>query len=429
MLLARLGYYTEEEFYNLVYKVMTVKGEDGKVLKDENGNKVHDPRYNPDLDVKYFDYDKLLGEDKVFTWYPNDSIFTKNENPFTSQISPFSYNHSADNVTGEGVSLKVTGILVANEETSYGCLSSGIYYTEALTNHVLDANRESEIVKYVNEKGDITSTKYMGMNVGVYYEYEYRLLNADENGSFEGKDVAFVGKTFGIEDMMSSMGSGGAGGGSNGGSGSGGAGNIDISEMKTISARMLGGVDLANSISVYPNSFDEKSLVTDWLDAWNADEDKANVTYTDTLELIIDMVNTMIKIVSYALIAFTSVSLVVSTVMIGIITYVSVVERIKEIGVIRSLGGRKKDVAHLFNAETFIIGFLAGLIGVITTYLISLAVNLILKPLIGYAHIAALPFTDAIVLITLSVALTLISGLIPASRAAKQDPVVALRTE
>jgi putative ABC transport system permease protein len=269
----------------------------------------------------------------------------------------------------------------------------------------------------------------MGMNVGVYYEYDYRLLNADENGSFEGKDVAFVGKTFGIEDMMSSIGSGGAGGGSTGGSGSGGTGNIDISEMKTISARMLGGVDLANSISVYPNSFDEKSLVTDWLDAWNADEDKANVTYTDTLELIIDMVNTMIKIVSYALIAFTSVSLVVSTVMIGIITYVSVVERIKEIGVIRSLGGRKKDVAHLFNAETFIIGFLAGLIGVITTYLISLAVNLILKPLIGYAHIAALPFTDAIVLITLSVALTLISGLIPASRAAKQDPVVALRTE
>jgi hypothetical protein len=278
---------------------MTVKGEDGKVLKDENGNKVHDPRYNPDLDVKYFDYDKLLGEDKVFTWYPNDSIFTKNENPFTSQISPFSYNHSADNVTGEGVSLKVTGILVANENTSYGCLSSGIYYTEALTNHILEANKDSEIVKYVNEKGDITSTKYMGMNVGVYYEYDYRLLNADENGSFEGKDVAFVGKTFGIEDMMSSMGSGGAGGGgSTGGSGSGGAGNIDISEMKTISARMLGGVDLANSISIYPNSFDEKSLVTDWLDAWNADEDKANVTYTDTLELIIDMVNTMIETIT-----------------------------------------------------------------------------------------------------------------------------------
>jgi putative ABC transport system permease protein len=141
------------------------------------------------------------------------------------------------------------------------------------------------------------------------------------------------------------------------------------------------------------------------------------------------MINTMIDVISYALIAFTSVSLVVSTVMIGIITYVSVVERIKEIGVIRSLGGRKKDVSHLFNAETFIIGFLAGLIGVGATYLISVIVNLILKPLIGYAHIAALPFNQAVLMIILSVSLTLVSGLIPASSAAKKDPVVALRTE
>ena len=141
------------------------------------------------------------------------------------------------------------------------------------------------------------------------------------------------------------------------------------------------------------------------------------------------MINTMIDVISYALIAFTSVSLVVSTVMIGIITYVSVVERIKEIGVIRSLGGRKKDVSHLFNAETFIIGSLAGLIGVGGTYLISLIVNVILKPLIGYSRIAALPFGQAVLLIILSIGLTLISGLIPASSAAKKDPVVALRTE
>ena len=137
----------------------------------------------------------------------------------------------------------------------------------------------------------------------------------------------------------------------------------------------------------------------------------------------------MIDVVSYALIAFTSISLVVSTVMIGIITYVSVVERIKEIGVIRSLGGRKKDVSHLFNAETFIIGLLAGLIGVGTTYVVSAIINVILKPLIGYASIAALPISDAIMLILLSVGLTCISGLIPASSAAKKDPVIALRTE
>jgi putative ABC transport system permease protein len=207
-------------------------------------------------------------------------------------------------------------------------------------------------------------------------------------------------------------------------------------------ARNLGGYDLANSIKIYPLSFDDKDLVTQYLNQWNDEKAtitvngveitpdmRQEVTYTDTLELVISMVNTMIDVVSYALIAFTSVSLVVSTVMIGIITFVSVVERIKEIGVIRSLGGRKKDVSHLFHAETFIIGLLSGIIGVGVTYLISAIVNLCLKDLIGYAHIAALPVSNAIILICLSVALTLISGLIPAKSAANRDPVVALRTE
>jgi putative ABC transport system permease protein len=115
--------------------------------------------------------------------------------------------------------------------------------------------------------------------------------------------------------------------------------------------------------------------------------------------------------------------------MIGIITYVSVVERIKEIGVIRSLGGRKKDVSYLFNAETFIIGTLAGLIGIIATYLISGIVNMILAPIINYSSIANLPVSQAILLVILSIGLTLISGLIPSRSAAKKDPVVALRTE
>jgi putative ABC transport system permease protein len=215
-----------------------------------------------------------------------------------------------------------------------------------------------------------------------------------------------------------------------------------VEDKRDLLIRNLGGNDIANSIFIYPNSFDEKNLVTDYLDKWNSTEgdvtvngtvikaeDRTSVTYTDTLELIISMINTMIDVVSYALIAFTSISLVVSTVMIGIITYVSVVERIKEIGVIRSLGGRKKDVSHLFNAETFIIGSLAGILGVAVTYVISLIVNMILKPLIGYSQIAALPANEAVVLVLLSIGLTLISGLIPASSAAKKDPVVALRTE
>ena len=426
LLLARLGYYSEEEFYNLVYKA------------------AGDERYDPSLDVTYFEYDELLSEEKTITWYPNDAIFTK-KTGMMAQASPFGYEPDAANITADGVELKVTGILIANAGTTYGSLSSGIYYTEALTEHMLRENAESEIVKYVEENGDITSMSYGVMPIGVYYTYSYRPFYPEEGMPEVLKEIAFVGKSLGIEDMMGGAmgGAGGTGGagGSMGGSGSEGGVDFDMSSLKTISARYLGGVDVANNISIYPVSFDDKNLVTSYLDAWNGDGDitvngevlsaegRDNITYTDVLELVINMINTMIDIISYALIAFTSISLVVSTVMIGIITYISVVERIKEIGVIRSLGGRKRDVSNLFIAETFIIGLLAGLIGIGATYLISAIVNVILKPLIGYANIAALPIGNAIFLVCLSIGLTLISGLAPASSAAKKDPVVALRTE
>ena len=426
MLLARLGYYTEEQFFNLVYKSAS------------------DERFDAALDVESFSYDELMG--KTFTWYPNDSIYEKTEDvtlpdgTVMTNTRPFLYHNDSKDITeGGGVPLKVVGVLIVNENTTYGCLSSGIYYTEALTDYVLEQNANSEIVKYVAEKGDLTSMNYMGMDMGVYYTYTYRPIN-EEEGVSEKTATAFVGKSLGMDDIMGSMAGGSGGTGSGMGGAMGGTG-VDMAAMKTITARFLGGVGVANDISIYPRSFDEKSLVTNYLDAWNGDADitfgdttvkgegRLDITYTDTLELVINMINTMIDVISYALIAFTSISLVVSTVMIGIITYVSVVERIKEIGVIRSLGGRKKDVSHLFNAETFIIGMLAGLLGVGVTYLISAVVNLILKPLIGYANIASLLPTDALLMVALSVFLTLISGLIPASSAAKKDPVVALRTE
>ena len=250
-----------------------------------------------------------------------------------------------------------------------------------------------------------------------------------------------------MESMGNLMGgSSGSTGGSDisGSLGSSNLGSVDIAaiaNMKTVSLASLGGETVASSILIYPLSFESKNLVTSYLDAWNSDDvitvggvdyttkDRGSVKYNDTLEIVISMINTMIDIISYALIAFTSVSLIVSTVMIGIITYVSVVERIKEIGVIRSLGGRKKDVRHLFNAETFIIGSLSGLIGIVATIIITTILSAGLAPLINYSRIAFLPVGQGLLMIMLSVGLTLISGLIPASSAAKKDPVVALRTE
>ena len=174
-------------------------------------------------------------------------------------------------------------------------------------------------------------------------------------------------------------------------------------------------------LKVIGNKLDDLSILTI--------DDSLKIEYTDMIGIIITLVNTLIQIITYSLIAFTALSLVVSTVMIGIITYVSVVERIKEIGVIRALGGRKKDVSHLFNAETLIIGFSAGVLGIVITYLLSLLINVILGSIVGVYTIASLPWYQAILMVAISIVLTMIAGLIPASSAAKKDPVVALRTE
>ncbi len=407
LLLARFGFYTQEQFAEIVHKAT-----ESESFKPENYK-------------ESFTYEELLG--KSFTWYPNNTVFDKTEitNPFTGElITSYDYRHNSKEFSSDdAVELQVVGILTTSENVNYGAVSSGIYYTEALTEHILAANAESEIFDYIMSVDETDTSANAAYKYAFTYEYDYYHPETYEKKSAMNAITPAVSM-----NMMSSM----------GGSASQ---YVDHTEMKETAIRSLGGNSLANSISIYPVSFDDKDLVTNYLEAWNGKgdivigdktliaEERFEVTFTDALELVITMINTMIDVVSYALIAFTSVSLVVSTVMIGIITYVSVVERIKEIGVIRSLGGRKKDVSHLFNAETFIIGALAGLIGVGATYLISLVVNLILAPLIGYTGIAALPITDAITLILLSIGLTLISGLVPASSAAKKDPVIALRTE
>ena len=385
LLLARLGYFSQAEFLEIIHKASD---------KDEEGN----PVYNEQLYREYFTYEELLG--KTLSWYPTDSLFSTTEVSITDMLGNTTvttapvYTGEMDSVGSDAMTLKVVGILTPKENISYGVMSSGIYYTKALTDYTLEVNKDSEFVDYLigdEDKADDYLTSFT---------YKYSYLPYD----------AFDGATVNEEMRKTNE-----------------KGSVYSMTTRESIARTLGGIDLANSIKIYPLSFDDKALVTSYLDQWNKDHDK--VTYTDSLELIISMVNTMIDIISYALIAFTSISLVVSTVMIGIITYVSVVERIKEIGVIRSLGGRKRDVSNLFIAETAIIGMLAGLIGIGATYLISAVVNVILKPLINFSNIAALPIGNAIFLVCLSVILTLISGLAPAKSAAKKDPVVALRTE
>ncbi len=400
LLLAQLGYYDQNEFFNII----------NKLTKSES--------YDSALDKEQFSYDELLG--KSFTWYPNDTVFNKtpSDSPLAT-LNPFTYNAYANDTWTTGMPLKITAILRPKENISYGSLQTGFYYTEALTQKVITEGATSQIVNYLaeNEKESFTSTSNGSMNVGIIYDYHYYYNTYHEH------NVGFAGQQpqqLAVAGLM---------------------GNADASNVFVLSSRHLGGKTLPCDIAIYPVNFDQKDNVTRYLDKWNSTEtltigdktltadQREDVIYADNLAIVIDLINNMVNIVTYALVAFTALSLIVSTVMIAIITYVSVIERVKEIGVIRSLGGRKKDVSRLFIAETFIIGALAGIIGIIITYLLCVIINAIVGGLTGIYTIATLPIYIAVIMIAISIVLTLISGLIPARLAAKKDPVIALRSE
>lgn len=321
------------------------------------------------------------------------------------------------------VDLGVNLILQKKDGVSYGCLETGFYYTKALTDYILEIEKDSQIVKSIKDGVELTE-------VPMHVEYYY----VDE----ESKNYVLATAKSKIEKggtMMSQM-----------------IGQMTgSSTSENLTVNNFGGGSIPVGLFIYPVDFHSKNLICEYLDGWNdmctkegtdyvyTDlngveqtihlEEKNRIDYTDTVGLIINMVNTMIDMITIALIVFTALSLVVSTVMIGIITYVSVVERVKEIGILRAVGARKKDIKRLFNAETFIIGLTAGFFGILITYFLSLITNIIVSALAGFWGIAALPWWQALIMIGLSVGLTLISGLIPASAAAKKDPVVALRTE
>lgn len=418
LLLAQFGFLSQDEFFDIVDEAV-----------DPNDHTEH-----------RIPYDRLLN--KTFTWYSNNDVFEQGKLP---QI-PFTYNAYAGDDWTDGKELTVTAILKPKQNVSYGCLSQGIYYTQSFLQEVLADSIESDIVKYLDEKQSSGFSTMVidgvpSFNEGsaaITFSYDFKMRDASSPDGIKeyNNRLGMLGSVSQMQMLGSMMGG-------------------SMSTMTySLSKRALGGESIPERVAIYPISFKDKDLVTDYLKQWNSDkevtftvkeidgagnvvssqktltkEQRNEIIYTDTLSLVISMINQFIDIITTALIAFTALSLVVSTVMIAIITYVSVIERIKEIGVIRSLGGRKRDVSNLFIAETFIIGGVSGVIGILLTYGISLILNLILGTLFGIYTIASLPIWQALIMICVSIVLTLISGLVPASLAAKKDPVESLRTE
>ncbi len=268
--------------------------------------------------------------------------------------------------------LEIAGI-IRQKKNVRGILKTGLAYSPRLTEKVIALNENSEIAKACRESSDGTTEVYLGLK---------------NSGGFL---------------------------------------------TETLTTRAVAGISTPSKISVYAKDFESKEKIKEYIDEWNADKettDENYIAYSDMMSMMFGMLNTMVNAVTYVLVAFTSISLIVSSVMIGIITYISVVERTKEIGVLRALGASKREIKSVFNAETFLIGLFSGAIGVAVTYLLSIPINVIIKSLVPEVGSIALlnPFA-AIALIGVSVLLTLVAGLIPAGAAAKKDPVVALRTE
>lgn len=280
----------------------------------------------------------------------------------------------------EALTLKVTCILRVKENSTFSVMGTGLAYHPSLETWYTENAKESDVVKA--------------------QEAEYEA--SQEFGTT-------------IRDVLDYTGTGKA---------------LDVKSYKTQMIN-LGGDTTPFLICIYPKDFASKTGIRSYLDAYNEGKGEAEqIIYSDYAETLTDNMNTMVDIISYVLIAFAAISLVVSSIMIGIITYVSVIERTKEIGILRSIGARKKDIARVFNAETFIIGLGAGLIGVLISVLLTIPINLIITSLVPQiTNIAAVNPIHGVILVVISVCLTLISGLIPASVAAKKDPVEALRTE
>ena len=196
--------------------------------------------------------------------------------------------------------------------------------------------------------------------------------------------------------------------------------------------RRLGIAELSNpdTISIYPKDFDSKEEIVKIIDRYNKKKKEADkIKYTDVVGIMMSSVSTIVNVISSVLIAFVAISLIVSSIMIAIITYISVMERTKEIGILRAIGASKKDISRVFNAETLIEGLCAGVLGIVVTLVLNIPINIIIKKMININNISILPLNGAIVLILISVILTVIAGFIPAKIASKKDAVEALRSE
>lgn len=369
-----------------------------KAKKGENVDKEEETTYS---------YDELLK--LSFKLILNSDYYEKQGNLWIDQSEDDDFMKEK---IANAENINVVGIIKQNEQSTATAMNGGIGYLKDLKEYVINKTNEADIVK--EQKVNPETNVFTGLEFpksGEKSEFNFNNLSNEQKMAISQMSTEEIAK---VMDTYTK--------------------NQNASYENNL--KTLGAIDLdkPSSILIYPKTFESKELIAKAIEDYNKKQrddgkEENTITYTDLVGAMMSSITNIIDAVSYALIAFVSISLVVSSIMIGIITYISVLERTKEIGILRAIGASKKDISRVFNAETFIIGFISGMIGVGITLLLTLPINSIIYALSGVAIHATVSVTQATVLVLISLGLTILAGLIPAKMASQKDPVEALRSE
>ncbi len=374
---------------------------------EEKWNKVQNGETVEETEATSYTYEDLLN--LSFKLVLNSDYYSKENGLWIDKSDDEEYMKQK---LAESENIKVVGIIKQNEQSVATGLSGSIGYLKDLKEYVINKSNESEIVKEQKENEEInvfTGIKFPENNDKKTFDYSQ--LSSEQRAklaTLSTEELAQIMETY----------------------------NQNVNASYEGNMELLGAINLdkPSSISIYPKDFDSKDNITKEIDNYNQkqkDEGKEEnvINYTDIIGIMMKSVSQIIDTISYVLIAFVAISLVVSSIMIGIITYISVLERTKEIGILRAIGASKKDISRVFNAETFIVGLIAGLLGIGVTILLNIPITNIIYIVTGVSVNITLPVMGGVILVLISMILTIIAGLIPARMASKKDPVEALRTE
>ena len=354
--------------------------------------------------LKSYSKDELLN--LKFKLVLNSDLYQKVNGVWIDQSDDETYMKE---VVANSPEIKVVGIIKPSDSTVSKTTMGGVYYTKDMEKYVTEKTKNSEIIQ----------EQEANPNINIFTGLEFSSGESISMANLTDEQKMQL-SSMSQEELMNYI----------------NTYNDNVNATYESNLTKLGVVDYStpSKISLYASSFDGKEKLGDLITKYNKKQEKADkksnvITYNDFIGTMLSSVTSVVNIISYVLIAFVSVSLIVSSIMIGIITYISVLERTKEIGILRSIGASKKDISRVFNAETFIIGLISGCLGILITLILNIPISMIVENMTGVSNIAKLPLLGGLGLILIDLVLTVIAGLIPARIASKKDPVEALRSE